>query len=64
MEYAEFQGFCPYEIGDKIIYKAFGGIKVIKDIRTIHYLKTGKTEFEVKTDDSWMPLDSILKRIE
>jgi deoxyribose-phosphate aldolase len=59
-----FKGFCPYEIGDNIMFKAFGGIKTIKDIRTIHYLASGRTEFEVQTDIDWMPVDNILKRIE
>lgn len=66
MQKAAFLGFCPYEIGDKIMFKAFGGIQTIIDIRAINYLLSGQTEFEVKVkehDTEWMPLGTILKRI-
>lgn len=67
MQIAEFKGFCPYEIGDKVILQTFGYIKTIRDIRTIHYLKSGKTEFEFQMEEhqsDWVPQNMIYKRVE
>lgn len=51
MQFAEFKGFCPYEIGDKVMTKYAAFARTIRDIRTIHYLKSGKTEFEFQMED-------------
>lgn len=64
---AEFKGFCPYEIGDKVEVKYHCYKSIIKDIRTIHYLAAMKTEFEFAMEDSpnnWVPESLILRRIE
>lgn len=65
MQKAVFAAHCPYEIGDKVYTQPYGNIRTIYDIRTIHYLREGKVEFEFKFEESkadWFKADFITKR--
>ena len=48
---AQFNAFCPFEIGDKIRNTA-GEVHTITDIACIHYVRTGKVEFRIELDCS------------
>lgn len=46
MQQATFSAVCDVELGDEVRLNHTGAEDVISDIRTIHYLKAGKVEFE------------------
>lgn len=48
---AQFNAFCPFEIGDKI-RDTTGGIYEITDIACVHYVRTGKVEFRFELNHS------------
>lgn len=48
---AQFNAFCPFEIGDKVRDTA-GRVHEITDIAAIHYVRTGKVEFRYELDHS------------
>ena len=48
---AQFNAYCPLEIGDKIRDTA-GEVHTITDIACVHYVRTGKIEFRFELDRS------------
>lgn len=46
---AQFNAFCPLEIGDEI-RDTTGGVHTVTDIACIHYVRTGKVEFRFELD--------------
>lgn len=48
---AQFNAYCPLEIGDKIRDTA-GEVHTITDIACVHYVRTGKVEFRFELDRS------------
>lgn len=48
---AQFNAFCPFEIGDKV-QDITGRFRTITDIACIHYVRTGKVEFRFELDHS------------
>lgn len=48
---AQFNAFCPFEIGDRI-RDTTGRVHEITDIACVHYVRTGKVEFRFELDHS------------
>lgn len=55
---AQFNAFCPLEIGDEIKDTA-GRVHTITDIACIHYVRAGKVEFRFELDGTgyYAPID-------
>lgn len=52
MKMAIFNARCPFEIGDRVMYRGTGKTKTITDIVCMHYVRSGRVEFLFELDNS------------
>lgn len=49
---AQFNAFCPFEIGDKLLDQSSGRVHTITDIMCVHRVKTGTVKFRYELNNS------------